>query len=72
MLRIRKLTGEEVASLPLAELSDVKMLKQRLHQQHGLPPCFRQRLLELADDIATLVLCKQPLTFWGINYLRTI
>ena len=30
---------------PLTELSDVKGLKQRLHQQHGLPPRFRQRLL---------------------------
>ena len=45
MLRITLLSGEEVASLPLAELSDVKALKERLHQQHGLPPRFRQRLL---------------------------
>ena len=57
MLRIRKLSGEEVASLPLAELSDVKALKQRLHQQHGLPPRFRQRLLhesKALDDSVTL------------------
>ena len=45
MLRITLLSGEEVASLPLTELSDVKALKHRLHQQHGLPPRFRQRLL---------------------------
>eukprot|EP00439_Symbiodinium_sp_Y106_P061520 s2440_g9.t1 len=45
MLRITLLSGEEVASLPLAELSDVKALKERLHQEHGLPPRFRQRLL---------------------------
>ena len=30
--------------LPLTELSDVKGLKRRLHQQHALPPRFRQRL----------------------------
>ncbi|OLQ11106.1 Ankyrin repeat domain-containing protein 50 [Symbiodinium microadriaticum] len=41
MLRITLLSGEELTSLPLAELSDVKALKQRLHQQHGLPPRFR-------------------------------
>ena len=45
MLRITLLSGEELTSLPLTELSDVKSLKQRLHQQHGLPPRFRQRLL---------------------------
>eukprot|EP00439_Symbiodinium_sp_Y106_P064280 s2676_g10.t1 len=55
MLRITLLSGEELASLPLTELSDVKALKQRLHQQHGLPPRFRQRLLHdgnpLDDDV---------------------
>ena len=55
MLRITLLSGEEVASLPLTELSDVKALKQRLHQQHGMPPRFRQRLLHdgstLGDDV---------------------
>ncbi|CAE7901887.1 ANKRD50 [Symbiodinium microadriaticum] len=45
MLRVTLLSGEELTSLPLAQLSDVKGLKQRLHQQHGLPPRFRQRLL---------------------------
>ena len=53
MLRITLLSGEELASLPLTELSDVKALKQRLHQQHGLPPRFRQRLFHdgsLLDD----------------------
>ena len=42
MLRITLLSREELTSLPLTEL---KGLKQRLHQQHGLPPRFRQRLL---------------------------
>ncbi|CAE7578224.1 unnamed protein product, partial [Symbiodinium sp. CCMP2456] len=55
MLRVTLLSGEEVTSLPLTELSDVKALKQRLHQQHGLPPRFRQRLLHedstLGDDV---------------------
>ena len=39
--------------LPLTELSDVKALKRRLHQHHGLPPRFRQRLFnngEILDD----------------------
>ncbi|CAE7946391.1 Kidins220 [Symbiodinium sp. KB8] len=45
MLRIALLSGEDVTSIPVAELSDVRALKQRLHQEHGLPPRFRQRLL---------------------------
>ena len=51
MLRITQLSGEELTSLPLAELSDVKVLKQRLHQQHGLPPRFRQRLLHEGNPL---------------------
>ncbi|CAE7305917.1 ANKRD50 [Symbiodinium natans] len=46
MLNIMLLSGQHLTSLPLAELSDVKALKQRLHQEHGLPPRFRQRLLQ--------------------------
>ncbi|CAE7522430.1 ANKRD50 [Symbiodinium sp. CCMP2456] len=45
MLRVMALSGEEVATIPLIELSDVKFLKQRLNLQHGLQPRFRQRLL---------------------------
>ena len=45
MLRVRMLSGEEVASLPVEEVSNVLELKRRLHQLHGLPPRFRQRLL---------------------------
>ncbi|CAE7471533.1 unnamed protein product [Symbiodinium sp. CCMP2456] len=46
MLRITNLvSGVQLTSLPLTELSDVKDLKQHLNQQHGLPPRFRQRLL---------------------------
>ncbi|CAE7863587.1 ANKRD50 [Symbiodinium necroappetens] len=45
MLRVMPLSGEEVATIPFSELTDVKFLKQRLHLQHGLQPRFRQRLL---------------------------
>ena len=45
MLRVAKLSGEEVASIEVEEVSDVRSLKQRLSQLHGLPPRFRQRLL---------------------------
>eukprot|EP00439_Symbiodinium_sp_Y106_P055418 s807_g7.t1 len=57
MLRVAKLSGDEVASIPIEQLSDVKTLKQRLHQQHGLPPRFRQRLLhegKTLDDAVKL------------------
>ena len=57
MLHIRLLSGEELTCLPLTELSDVKALKQRLHQEHGLPPRFRQRLLhdgKTLDDAVRL------------------
>ena len=55
MLHVRKLSGEEVASVPLAELCDVKSLKQRL-QQHGLPPRFRQRLLHEGNALDDAVM----------------
>ena len=55
MLRITLLSGEELTRLPLAELSDVKALKQRLHQQHGLPPRFRQRLLHEGNTLDNAV-----------------
>ncbi|CAE7614757.1 kidins220b [Symbiodinium sp. CCMP2592] len=57
MLRITLLSGKDVASLPLEELSDVKALKQRLYEQHGLPPRFRQRFLHeenTLEDAVTL------------------
>mmetsp|Transcript_8221 Transcript_8221/g.19668 ORF Transcript_8221/g.19668 Transcript_8221/m.19668 type:complete len:237 (-) Transcript_8221:16-726(-) len=56
MLRITLLSGKEVTSLPLSEQSDVKALKKRLQEQHGLPPRFRQRLLHegsVVDDVAS-------------------
>ena len=45
MLHVRMLSGEDVAIIPVAQLSDVKALKQQLHRQHCMPPRFRQRLL---------------------------
>ena len=45
MLHIRMLSGEELGSVPLQDLSDVRSLKQQLSQLHGVPPRFRQRLL---------------------------
>ena len=57
MLRVRALSGEEVASIPVVELSDVMALKQQLHRRHGLPTRFRQRLFHggiLLPDAAKL------------------
>ena len=55
MLDIRWLSGEELASIPLHELTSVRALKQRLTRDHGCPPRFRQILLYgggvLEDDI---------------------
>ena len=42
MLQIRMLSGEEVASIPVEEVSNVREVKRRLQQLHGLPPRFRQ------------------------------
>ena len=44
MLHIRMLSGEEVASIPVEELCDVRSLKRQLNQLKGFPPRFRQRL----------------------------
>ena len=55
MLQVRMLSGEAVTSMPVAEIQDVKALKQRLTQLHGFPPRFRQRVLfhgeNLTDDV---------------------
>ena len=45
------LSGAEVASIPVEELSDVRALKQTLHLFHGLPPRFRQRLVLRGDPL---------------------
>ena len=51
MLRIRLLSGVEVATLPVHEVSTVRDVKRRLHRLHGLPPRFRQRLLRLGASL---------------------
>ena len=46
-----------MVDIPVRELSDVKSLKQRLQQVHGLPPRFRQRISScgsILDDTAKL------------------
>lgn len=56
---MRMLSGEEVASVPAEEVTNVRALKLVLNKQHGFPPRFRQRLflhgdpLEDAFELAT-------------------
>ena len=57
MLQLRMLTGDALTSIPVEEIHDVKGLKLRLNQRHGLPPRFRQRVLfhgEILEDAMTL------------------
>ena len=58
MLRIRRVSGEELTTaLEKDKLPDVRALKRRLNQLHGLQPRFRQRLLlhgKCSEDAATL------------------
>ena len=51
MLRIRALSGEEVASIPVEELTDVRELKLKLHRLHGFPTRFKQRLFLRGDPM---------------------
>ncbi|CAE7573519.1 mask [Symbiodinium sp. CCMP2456] len=56
LVRVWKTSGEEIASLPVDELSDVKALKRYLEPLCGTPR-FRQRLLNdgvMLDDGAVL------------------
>ena len=58
MLRIRMVSGEEVASMAVDRLSNVRALKEQLNRFHDLPTRFRQRLLldgNPVDDSAQLV-----------------
>ena len=61
MLRIRMLSGEEVESIAVGELSDVKELKLHLHQLHGLPTRFRQRLLRGGNPMDDSVALDSPM-----------
>ena len=58
MLRIRKVSGEELTTALEEDLvHDVRALKRRLNQLYGLPPRFGQRLLlhgKCLEDTATL------------------
>ncbi|CAE7033649.1 KIDINS220 [Symbiodinium sp. CCMP2592] len=50
MLRMRMLSGEEVASVPAGEeVANVRALKLVLNKEHGFPPRFRQRLFLRGD-----------------------
>ena len=61
MLHIRMISGEELTSMPVEEVSSVRDVKRRLQGLHGLPPRFRQRLLlqgsnrklDDADEVAS-------------------
>ena len=51
------MSGEDVARIPVEDVSDVRTLKQHLSRLHGLPPRFRQRISyrgNLLDDDAKL------------------
>ena len=55
------LSGEEVDSIAVGELSDVKELKLHLHQLHGLPTRFRQRLLRGGNPMDDSVALDSPM-----------
>ncbi|OLP77259.1 Ankyrin repeat and KH domain-containing protein mask [Symbiodinium microadriaticum] len=55
------LSGEEVESIPVGELSDVKELKLHLHRLHGLPTRFRQRLLRGGNPMDDSVMLDSPM-----------
>ena len=51
------MSGQEVATIPVAESGEVRALKQRLNRLHGIPSRFRQRLLfcgQALDDFVKL------------------
>ncbi|CAE7232853.1 Ank3 [Symbiodinium sp. CCMP2456] len=55
MLHVWRASGEEICAVPVAELTDVRALKRRLHRLCGVPR-FRQKLLVwngglMADDV---------------------
>ena len=60
MLRVRMMSGEEVASMPVVEPRDVKALKHQLNQLHGLPARFRQRLFHCGNPLDDSVNLDSP------------
>ena len=61
MLKLRMLSGEAVTSIPVEEVQDVKGLKQRLNQLHGLPTRFRQRILFRGETLKDTVMLNSPM-----------
>ena len=59
MLRVRMVSGQQLTSLSVEEVGNVRELKRRLHRLHGFPPRFQQRLildgasLDDADELAS-------------------
>ena len=44
MIRVRRVTGEELAAIPVEELSDVASLQRWLRAKHGMPVSLQQLL----------------------------
>ncbi|CAE7632510.1 ANK3 [Symbiodinium sp. CCMP2456] len=61
MLQIKMLSGEAVASLPVEEINDVRGLKQKLIELHGMPPRFRQRILLNGESLEDTVKLDRPM-----------
>ena len=63
MLRVWRPSGQELAAIPLSELSSVDKLKKLLHQRAGVPK-FRQNLVhgsEILEDHTRLASLEPPL-----------
>ena len=61
MLQIKMLSGEGVASIPVEGTNDVRGLKQKLNELHGLPPRFRQRVLLHGESLEDTVKLDCPM-----------
>ena len=62
MLRIRMLlSGEEVVSIAVVEVINVRALEQRLHGLHGLPNRFRQKLFSCGISLDDSAILSSPL-----------
>ena len=46
MIRVWRVSGEELATVPAAELSDAVSLQRRLRAKHGIPLCLQQLLYD--------------------------
>ena len=61
MLRVRMLSGDDVASVPLVEVISVRALKQQLNGLHGMPNRFRQRLFSCGSPLDDSEMLSSPL-----------